>query len=66
METYEDSLENLKNAWGIGPGFMKTFPGITIDMSSGKNDIPGEIDMERARYLLNADDIFEEMLSQAA
>ena len=66
METYEDSLENLKNAWGIGPSFMKTFPVITIDMSSGKNDISGEIDLERVSYLLNADDMFEEMLSQAA
>jgi len=61
MGTYENSLENLKNTWGLGPGFMKTFPGITI--SSEKNDIPGEIDMEKARYLLNADDLFEEMLS---
>lgn len=57
METHEDSLENLKNAWGIG--FMKTFPGMSMEM----NDIPGEIDMERARYLLSADDMFEEMLS---
>jgi len=61
METYEDSLESLKSTWGIGPGFMKTSPGIT--MSSEKNDIPGEIDVEKARYLLNADDLLEEMLS---
>ena len=61
METYEDSFENLRNTWGIGPGSMKTFPGIA--MSKEMNDIPGEIDMERARYLLSADDMFEEMLS---
>lgn len=59
METYEYSLENLRNTWGIGS--MKTFPGIA--MSSEKNDIPGEIDMEKARYLLCVDDLLEEMLS---
>jgi len=57
METYEDSLENLKNAWGIG--FMKTFPGIAME----RNDIPEEIDVEKARYLLSVDDLLEEMLS---
>jgi len=65
METYDDSLENLKNTWG-GHGFMKTFPVIAIDSSSGKNDFLGEIDMEKARYLLSADDMLEEMLSQDA
>jgi hypothetical protein len=61
METYK--LEDLENTWGIGPGFMKTFSG--IDRSSGKKDIPGEIDMERARYLLSLDNMLEEMLNDA-
>jgi len=67
MGTYENSLENLKNTWGIGPGFMKTFPGIILanGWSSGKNGVPGEIDMERASYLLSVDDMLEEMLSRA-
>jgi len=29
----------------------------------GENDIPEEIDVEKARYLLSVDDLLEEMLS---
>ncbi len=65
MGTYEDTFEN-KNTWGISHGFMtgKELPGIfhTNDWSS-RNDILGEIDMEKASYLLNLDDMLEEMLS---
>ena len=30
MGTY--MLEDLKNTWGIGPGFMKTFHGLSLPM----------------------------------
>ncbi|PWB50663.1 MAG: hypothetical protein C3F06_11360 [Candidatus Methanoperedenaceae archaeon] len=62
MGTY--MLEYLKNTWEIGHGFMKPFSGIILDnhWSLGKKDVLGEIDMERASYLLSVDDMLEEML----
>ncbi len=55
----------IKNTWGIVPSFMIAFPRVLLvnDWSSWKNDTLGEIDMERASYLLSIDDILEEMLS---
>jgi hypothetical protein len=65
MEAYENTLEDIMNTSGISPGFSKDFPRIILanDRVSGKNDHLGEIDMERASYLLSVDDMLEEMLS---
>jgi len=67
METYENTLEDTMNTSGIGHGFIKNFPSIVLanDWSSGKNDLLEEIDMEKASYLLNVDDMLEEMLSRS-
>ena len=66
METYENTLDDIKNTSGICAGFMKNFPRVILanDWSSGKNILLGEIDMDRASYLLNVDDMLEEMLSR--
>lgn len=63
MEAYENKLEDIEI---VGIGFMKDFPNIIFanDWSSGKNDLLGEIEMERASYLINVDDMLEEMLSR--
>ena len=64
MEAYENIHENIENTSGICVGFMKDFPGIILanDCSSGKNDLLGEIDAERAIYLISVDDMLEGML----
>jgi len=66
MEEYENTLEEIKNTSEIGHGFMKVSPKIILanDWSSVKNDLLGELDMERASYLLSVDDMLEEMLSR--
>ena len=65
MEAYENTLDDIKNTSGICAGFMKDFPRIILanDWFSGKNILLGEIDMERASYLLSVDDMLEEMLN---
>lgn len=50
-EAYEDMLEDMERTSGIVP-----------DMPSWKS--LAEIDMERVRYLLSADDMLEEMLGK--
>ena len=62
MEAYENTFKGIKNTSG---SFMKDFPRIILanDWSPGKNDLLGEIDKERASYLLSLDDMLEEMLS---
>ncbi len=42
------------------PGFMRFYPEEGRDSISWKN--VGEIDLERARYLLSTDEMMEEML----
>lgn len=66
MEAYEDTLEDIEKTWGIVPDFMKVLPKelLVQDWPSWKKDSLGEIDLERARYLLSADEILEEMLSE--
>ncbi len=62
---YEDTLEDIEKILGFIPGFMKLFPKEVLvhDWPSWKE--VGEIDMERARYLLNTDEMLEEILSAA-
>jgi hypothetical protein len=60
---YENSLEDIEKTLGQIPGFMKLLPKKVLihNWSSWKR--VDEINMERARYLLNTDEMLEEMLS---
>jgi len=65
METYENTLENTIITSEVCACFSKNFPRIILanDWSSGKNVLPGEMDMEKACYLLCVDDLLEEILA---
>ncbi|KCZ71837.1 hypothetical protein ANME2D_01892 [Candidatus Methanoperedens nitroreducens] len=60
---YEDTLEDIEKTLGSVPVFMKFLPKKVLihNWSSWKR--VDEINMERVRYLLNTDEILEEMLS---
>ncbi len=60
---YEDTLEDIEKTLGSVPVFMKFLPKKVLihNWSSWKR--VEEINMERARYLLNTDEMLEEMLS---
>jgi hypothetical protein len=63
----EGSFANIDMRSGIlgkMPDFMKLFPAelLVHDISSWKS--VEEIDLERVRYLLSADEMIEEMLSK--
>ncbi len=66
MGAYEDTLNDIEKTFGTVPGFMRLFhrESLVRDWPSWKRDNPGEMYLERARYLLNADDLLEEMLSK--
>jgi len=61
--SYEDTLEDIEKTLGSVPGFMKFLPREVLvhNWSSWKS--VDEINMERARYLLNTDEMLEEILS---
>lgn len=61
---YEDTLEDIEKMLGYVPSFMKLFPKEVLvhEWSSWKG--VGEMDMEKARYLLSTDEMLEEMLSK--
>jgi len=65
MGVYEDTLEDIEKTFGTIPGFMRLFSreSLVHDWPSWKRDSPGEIYLERARYLLSADEVLEEMLN---
>ena len=62
--SYADTLEDIETTMGSVPVFMKFLPkkALIHDWSSWK--MVDEIDMERARYLLNTDEMLEEMTAQ--
>lgn len=64
IEAYRDTLQDIEKTLGTVPGFMKFFPKerLVQDWSSWKS--LGEINLERARYLLNTDELLEEMLGE--
>lgn len=64
MEEYEETLEEIRETFGTVPGFMRVFPRdfLVRDWPSWKKDLPGEIDLERARYMLSTDQFLEEIL----
>ena len=59
--SYADTLEDIETTMGYVPVFMNFLPkkALIHDWSSWK--MVGEIDMERARYLLNTDEMLDEM-----
>ncbi len=59
---YGDMLEDAEKMLESVPSFMRFFPEEVLvrDWISWKN--VGEMDLERARYLLSTDDMLEEML----
>ncbi len=61
---YENTLEDMEKMLGPVPGFMKLLPKEVLvhNWSSWKR--VDEIDMERARYLLNTDEMSKEMLGE--
>ncbi|MCX9012652.1 MAG: hypothetical protein OIN66_16225 [Candidatus Methanoperedens sp.] len=67
MGQYEDTLEDIEKTFGTVPEFMRLLPRESLirEWPSWKKDSPGEIDLERARYLLSEDKLLEETLSQA-
>ncbi len=66
MGAYEDTLNDIEKTFGTVPRFMRLFreEALIRDWPSWKRDNPGEMYLERARYLLNADDLIEETLSK--
>lgn len=64
MGVYDDTLNDIENTLGAVPGLMKFFPKekLVHDWLSWKS--LGEIDLERARYLLSTDEMVEKMLSE--
>ena len=62
--SYEDTLEDIERTIGSVPVFMKFLhkKALTHNCSSWK--MVDEINMERARYLLNSNEMLEEMLSK--
>ncbi len=60
---YKNTLVDIERTLGSVPDFMKIFPKEVLiqDWSSWKR--VDEINMERARYLLNTDEMLEEILS---
>ena len=61
--SYEDTLEDIGNTMGSVPGFMKFLPKKVLIHNWSSWKMVDEINMERARYLLNTDEMLEEMLS---
>lgn len=64
MGVYESTLKEIKTTYGEMPGFMKFFPRESVirDLASWKK--LDEMELERARYLLNTDEITCEMLGE--
>ncbi len=66
MGAYEDTLNDIEKTFGTVPRFMRLFreEALVRDWPSWKRDNPGEIYLERARYLLSADDLIEDALNK--
>ena len=59
---YEDTLNDIENIFGSVPNFMKFFPKEVLIRDWPLWKMVGDLDMERASYLLSTDIILEEML----
>lgn len=60
---YENTLEDMENTLGQVPVFMKFLPKKVLIHNWSLWKRVEEMNMERARYLLNTDEMLEEMLS---
>jgi hypothetical protein len=59
---YEDALNDIENIFGSVPNFMKFFQKEVLIRDLPLWKMVGDLDMERASYLLSTDRILEEML----
>ena len=57
---YENTLGDIEKMLGEVPGFMKHLPNKVLIQNWSSWKKVGEMDMERARYLLSTDEMFEE------
>ncbi len=66
MGTYEETLRDIERTLGKIPGFMKVLPedSLVRDWALWKKDSPGEMELERASYMLSTDEMYEEILSR--
>ncbi len=66
MGEYENTLKDIEKTLGKVPEFMKFFPRemLVKDWPSWKENCCGEIYLERACYLLCADEMIEEELGE--
>ncbi|MFZ2411672.1 MAG: hypothetical protein WAW23_08895 [Candidatus Methanoperedens sp.] len=61
---YEETLEDIEMTMGSVPVFMRYLPKKALINNWSSWKIVDEINMERARYLQNTDEMLEEMLGQ--
>jgi hypothetical protein len=59
---YEDTLCDVENIFGSVPNFMRFFPKEVLIRGWPMWKMVGDLDMERASYLLSTDRILEDML----
>ncbi len=66
MGQYEETLRDVERTLGKIPGFMKVLPPdlLVRDWPSWKKDRPGEMELERASYMLSTDEMYEEILER--
>jgi len=62
--SYEDTLEDMEKTMGSVPVFMRSLPTKVLIHNWSSWKMVDEINMERARYLLNTDEMLEEMLGE--
>ncbi|MCE8425244.1 MAG: hypothetical protein J5U17_05645 [Candidatus Methanoperedens sp.] len=62
--SYEDTLEKIEETLGSVPVFMKFLPKRVLSHNWSSWKKVEKINMERARYLLNTDEMLEEMLGK--
>ena len=60
--SYEDTLGDIDDIFGSVPNFMRFFPEEVLIRDWPLWKTVGDVDMERAAYLLSIDRIREEML----
>lgn len=58
---YEDTLEDMEKTMGSVPVFMKFLPRKVLIQNWSSWKRVEEINMERARFLLNTDEMLDEM-----
>jgi hypothetical protein len=62
--SYEDTLEDMEKTMGYVPVFMRYLPKKVLIHNRSSWKMVDELNMERARYLLNTDEILEEKSGQ--